>query len=111
MGPPAPLAPQAHMDAGEPWTPPASAAAGGQWYFLREQDGLPVAHAAPRFWAVGDGLWLLSALAPGWGVGAGHDRAPPDRAPLPRASRRAVGRRYRQSECQDRHPKPGRGVR
>src|SRR2546423_14878956 len=98
MGPPAPLAPQAHMDAGEPWTPPASAAAGGQWDFVREQDGLPVAHAAQRFLAVGDGLRLLLALAPGWGVGAGDDRAPPARAPPARASRPAVGKRYRQSE-------------
>src|SRR5919201_6223221 len=111
MGTLVPPAPHAYVDAGKPWSPPASAAAGGQWYFVREQNGLPVAHAAERFWAVGDGLRLLSALAPGWGVGAGDDRAPPGRAPLPRASRRAVGRRHRQSECQDRHAEPGRGVR
>src|SRR5262244_2319197 len=46
------------------WTPPAFAAAGGQWHFVCQQDGLPVAHAAQRIWTVGDGLWLLSALAP-----------------------------------------------
>src|ERR671924_997026 len=111
MGTLVPPPPHAYVDAGKPWSPPASAAAGGQWHVVREQNGLSVAHAAERFWAVGDGLRLFSALAPGWGVAAGDDGVAPPRTALPGAPRRAVRRCHRQPECQDRHPKPGRGVR
>jgi transposase len=110
MGHPVSPAPQARVEAGEPWTSPAAAAAGGPWHFVGEQDGLPVAHAAQRFWAVGDGLRRLSALAPGRGVGAGDDGATPGRTPVPGAPRRAVGRRQRQPECQDGHPEQRGGV-
>ena len=57
--------------------------------------GLPVAYAAQRFGAMGDSLRLLSALAPGGGVGAGDDGAAPSRTPVPGAPRRAVGRGHR----------------
>src|ERR671929_2008376 len=111
MGDLAPPAPHTHVDTGEPWSPPASAAAGGQWHVVREQNKLPVAPAAERFWAVGDGLWLFSALAPGRGVGAGDGGVAPPRTSLPGAPRRAIRRRHRQPECQDCYPKPGRRVR
>jgi transposase len=41
-----PLLPKHTWTPGSRGRPPRPLRRGGQWYFVREQDGLPVAHAA-----------------------------------------------------------------
>ena len=62
----------------------------GVWHFLRQQDGVPMAHDAHgyRQWAYD--LWLLQTLASRWGLGTGDGDAAPGGTPEPRTAARTV---------------------
>src|SRR5262245_55830780 len=61
-----------------------------QWQFLRQQDRMPMAHAADRVWTVGDRLRLLSPLAGDGGMGARDGHAAPVGTPEPGAAARTL---------------------
>src|SRR5262249_27748981 len=85
-------APAAQSQVASRWTRTEALGAAPRYRrdFLREQDGVPMAHDAQAYRQWADELWRLPPLAARGRLGTGHGDAAPVGAPEPRPATRTV---------------------